>query len=279
MKRRVRYLFLFLLLEVSFLASCRPINIFSPLVDPSKMNNDAKVDAGYNAIADGDYAKAIEYFSDVIKSSSGEQLIDAYIGRATAYMNQGAPGLSDAVADMISGDLQFDSPGDVIENVMSGNDYDEFFDNIGNAADDYNGAIANSGPGMDRGILVEAYQANMMAATGVGALTIAYSYNASSPWDDMTESGINTEINAIVSADPTHPKHIDTWGVSAGTNGLADHVRATQEGSEMLLYLQGAFDALMALEPDPPLEMNIPDLKTNINAWAEYGLGIIGGLH
>jgi hypothetical protein len=279
MKRRVRFLFLSLLLELSFLVSCRPINIFSPLVDPSKMDNDAKMDAGYNAIADGDYTRAIEYFSDVVRSSSGEQLVDAYIGRAAAYMNQGAPGLSNAVADMISGDLHFDSPGDVIESVKSGNDYDEFFDNICNAADDYNAAIAASGPGTDRGILVEAYQANMMAATGVGATTIAYTYNVLPPWDDMTESGIDTEVGAIVGANPTHPKHIDTWGVSAGTNGLSDHVKATPEGSEMLFYLQGAFDALTSLEADPPLEMNIPDLKSNINAWAENGLGIIGGLH
>lgn len=277
MKSTIRFLILFLVLGLSFLASCRPINIFSPLVDPSNMNNDAKLDAGYNAIADGDYGKAIDYFSDVIKGSTGDQLVDAYIGRATAYMNQGAPGLSAAVDDMISGDLQFDDPGDVIDSVRGGNDYDEFFDNIEHAADDYNAAISNNGSLMDRGILVEAYQANMMAATGLGAVKIAYTYN-NPPWDDLTEFGIDLEIGAIVGADTSHAKHIDTWG-AGGTNGLADHVQATAEGGEMLVHLQGAFDALSALESDPPLDMNIPELKANINDWATLGLGIVGGLH
>lgn len=265
------FLLVALIACLAAVASCRPINIFSPLVDPSKMSNDAKMDAGYNAIANGDYDKAIDYFSDVIKSSTGDQLIDAYIGRAAAYMNQGAPGLSESVADMLSGEIEFDSPGDVIQSVKGSNDYVAFFDSISNAADDYNAAIDLGGIGMDRGILVEAYQANMMAATGVGSTTIAYSYNTA-PWNIMDDAAVDMEIDAIVSADPVHPKHIDTWGASAGTNGLEDHVDAKPEEGVMLGYLQGAFGALKALEADPPLDMEIPTLKININNWVTHGL-------
>ena len=50
-------------------------------------------------------------------------------------------------------------------------------------------------------------------------------------------------------------------------------------GDTVLVHLQGAFDALSALESDPPLDMNIPELKANINDWATLGLGIVGGLH
>jgi hypothetical protein len=255
------------------MASCKPINIFSPLVDPSNMGNDAKMDAGYNALADGNYDSAIDYFGNVIKSASGDQLTDAYVGRAAAYMHKGAPGIDDVVSDMMNGELEFDSPGDVITVVKGGNDYAEFFDNISSAADDYNAAIDNHGSAMDRGTLVEAYQANMMAATGVGATSIALTYNTS-PWDDMTPIGLDSETNALVSGGLGHPNDIDTWDDAPGGNGLrAPYVDGLPAEAEMLGYMQGAFDALTAMQSDPPLDMDVPDLKSNLQAWATNGLG------
>ena len=49
------FLLILLLTGLFLIASCKPINIFSPLVDPSNMGEDAMLDAGYNAMADGDY--------------------------------------------------------------------------------------------------------------------------------------------------------------------------------------------------------------------------------
>jgi hypothetical protein len=273
MSRRGVFLLLPLTVGVALIASCKPINLFSPLVDPSKMGNDAKIDAGYNAIADGDYEEAIDYFSDVIDGASGEDLTDAYIGRATSYMNIGAPGLDEAVSDLISGDIDFDDTGQVITDIKGDNDYDEFFDNVSNAADDYNAAIDNAGQDMDKGILVEAYQANLMAATGVGATRVSVAYNVS-PWNTPL---INDEIDAILAGDGSHPFDMATWDIndkgSPSSNGLYEYVRpSAADRNDMLGYLQSAFDALTALESDPPLDMGIPGLKSNINSWVTNGL-------
>jgi hypothetical protein len=255
-----------LILSILVIASCKPVNIFSPLVNPSKMGNDAKMDAGYNALADGDYDTAIDYFSDVIKGSSGEQLTDAYIGRAAAYLNKGAPNLQDAVADLISGDLQFDSPGDVITNIKGTNDYSDFFDNVSNAADDYGSAMDNAGTGMDQGILVEAYQANMMAATGVGATTISL-------YDPAYPSYSESEVDDILAGGGAHVYDVDTWDdTNPANNGLRQHVFGKPEDAQMYGYLQNAFDALNALQSNPPLDMDIAGLKSNINAWVTNGL-------
>jgi hypothetical protein len=173
---------------ISF-AACKPINIFSPFVDPSKMGNEAKMDAGYNAIANGDYQSAINYFTDVINSgTSGEDLIDAYIGRATAYVNEASPYIDDVAADVMNGDIDADDQGEIINQVVRDGDYENFYDNIENAADDYNSAIDNTTGEVDPGILFEAYQANMMAATGVGSQAIALLWDEGGTYPGVTNA-------------------------------------------------------------------------------------------
>ncbi len=273
MKHLRSILFLVLIAGVVFLASCKPINIFSPFVNPDKMGNDAKLDAGYNALADGDYEKAIAYFTDVINSASGNKLTDAYIGRASAYLKQASPNLNALIKGLIDGNLAFDDPSDVITSVVQDDEYGTFFDNVEKAADDYNSAIDNAGSDVDRGILVEAYETNMMAATSAGTKKIAQDYNTL-PWNDTSAAGLNTEYGAIItgaSAAVVHPFNMDTWS-TASNNGLRQYVAGTSEGSSMLSYLQNAFDALKALEGDPPSGMDITSLKDNINGWVTNGL-------
>jgi tetratricopeptide (TPR) repeat protein len=268
-------LLIVLIAGIALFASCKPINIFSPFVNPDKMGNDAKLDAGYNSLADGDYDEAIDYFTDVIQSSSGDELTDAYIGRASAYLNKASPNLDEVVGDLVDGTLAFDDPSDVITSVVQDDEYTTFFDNIENAADDYNAAVDNSGSDVDQGILVEAYQTNMMAATSVGSKKIAQDYNTS-PWNDTTAAGLNAEYGAIVNganAPVVHPYNIDTWSdTTPSNNGLRQYVAGTSEATTMLGYLQNAFDELKALEGNPPSGMDITSLKDNINGWVTNGL-------
>jgi len=260
-----------LMLGLALIASCKPINLFSPLIDPSKLSNEAKLEAGYNAISDGDYTEAVDYFSDVIDSSSGDELTDALIGRATAYINIGAPDLDEATQDIMEGETDIDSLGQFIQTMKGSNSYATFFATVQLAAMDYNDAMDNSGGITDSGLLVEVYQTNMMAATGVGATKIALDN------DDVTSGGISdAEIDAILDGTAGgHQYNIDTWGSSSAPNGLANYVAGSPgDRAEMLGYLQGAFNALNVLELDPPLDMDIPTMKSNINDWVTNGLGL-----
>jgi hypothetical protein len=261
------------MLGLALIASCKPINLFSPLIDPSKLSNEAKLEAGYNAISDGDYTEAVDYFSDVIDSSSGDELTDALIGRATAYINIGAPDLDEATQDIMEGETDIDSLGQFIRTMKGSNSYATFFATVQLAAMDYNAAMANSGGITDSGLLVEVYQTNMMAATGVGATKIALDD------DEVTIGGISdAEIDAILEGTAGgHTYNIDTWGAEtpANDNGLFEYVAGSPgDSAEMLGYLQGAFNALNVLELDPPLDMDIPTMKSNINDWVTNGLGL-----
>ena len=262
-----------LLILISF-AACKPINLFSPFVDPSLMGIDAKMDAGYNAIASGDYDAAIDYFTDVINSgTSGDDLTDAYIGRAAAYMNEASPTIDDVVADVLSGDLPADNQGDIIDAVVQDGEYDDFYDNVQNSADDYNDAIDNMTGDVDPGILFEAYQANMMAATGVGSQTIAFYWDEGGTYPGVT----NPELDAITDETSGYTYHIGTWSDSTpAVNGLRVHVEpdATAKAS-MMGYLTNAFEALDGLETNPPTGMttsDITDMKTGVQEWSWYGL-------
>jgi hypothetical protein len=242
------------------------------------MGNDAKIEAGYNAIADGDYGNAVEYFSDVIDSASGDDLTDGYIGRATAYIHIGAPNLGEGMSDIMSGETDIDNLGQFIKDIKGANDYATFFATMQLAAIDYNAAMANSGGITDSGILIEVYQTNMMAATGVGSTKIAFE-------DPVPGTITDAEIDDILSGTTGgHTYNIDTWDdAPPNDNGLNQYVNDATTGNpteenKMLVYLQGAFDALTALESDPPLDMDIPNMKSNINGWVIYGLGVAGGL-
>jgi hypothetical protein len=273
MNKRLLFIIFLSVAILTVLASCKPINIFSPFVDPSKLGDDAKLDAGYNALADGDYDEAIDYFSDVIDSASGDDLTDAYIGRASAYMNLASPQLGNIVEDSLEGTLDYDNPGTIISDLVTDDEYDDFFDNVSNAADDYNAALDNAGSDLDKGILLEAYQSNMMAATGVGATKIATMYNVS-PWDDLTEAGINQEVGTIIEGGAVHPFDIDTWSdTTPATNGLRQFVNGSAEETGMLGYLQNAYDALTLLATDPPADLDTAGMQQNINGWVTNGLG------
>jgi len=117
----------------------------------------------------------------------------------------------------------------------------------------------------------------MMAATSVGAKKIARDHNTA-PWNDTTAAGLNAEYGAIIngsSATVVHQYNIDTWSdATALNNGLRQYVAGTTEGSTMLGYLQNAFDALKALESNPPADMDISSLKDNINEWVTNGLNM-----
>ena len=258
---------------MTLLFSCRPINIFSPLVDPSKMNNEAKLDAGYSALSSGNYGQAIEYFSDVIESSSGDQLVEAYLGRGAAYMHEGAPAIDSVVEDLMNGDIEVDNHGEIISQVVSNGEYSYFFDNVENAASDYNSAMDHATSEVDLGVLFEVYQINMMAATGVGAQKIASDYN-SSPWGpgDVTT---DEELDAIVDETSSHPFNIATWNNGSG-NGLSSYVDGTAEETLMMGYLTDAFNALEELKATPPIgmeEQDIIDMESGINEWVTLGLG------
>ena len=273
MRGRDLFFLVLLVLGLTLIASCKPINLFSPLVDPSKMGNDAKIEAGYNAIADGDYGKAVDYFSDVIDSASGDDLTSGYLGRAAAYIHIGALNLSEGMSDIMSGDTDIDNLGQFIKDVKGANDYATFFASVQLAAADYNAAMANSGGITDSGILIEVYQTNMMAATGVGSTKIAF--EDPPPGGTVTDAEIDDILEGATGG---HTYNIDTWGDPGSPNGLDQYVNGTTEENRMLVYLQGAFDALTGLESDPPLDMDIPTTKSNINDWVINGLGVPGGL-
>ena len=264
-----------ILILVSF-AACKPINLFSPFVDPSTMGNDAKMDAGYNAIASGDYDAAIDYFSDVIDGGSGDEVTDAYEGRASAYMQEASPYIDDVASDVLNGTIEADNTGEIIDQVVQDGDFESFYDNIDNAADDYNSAIDNTSGDVDPGILFEAYQANMMAATGVGSQKIALEYNALG-WDGITKT-INEELDEITDETSVdYPYHMGTWSdPPPADNGLYQYVRLDGTAKPAMMgYLTNAFEALNGLETDPPSGMtttDIADMKTNILKWAVYGL-------
>jgi len=297
------FLFLILIITTLFLAiSCKPINIFSPLVNPSKMGNDAKLDAGYNALSSGDYDGAIDYFTSVINNSSGDEKSDAYLGRASAYLHSSAPNLDNVVTDLINGDVTANDTGDIIDQVVSDGDYDDFFDSTQNAADDYNSAVGESTSSIDSGVSLEAYQSNMMAATGIGAQAIANSYNnGNNNFADIwqvtetipvaTVSGYGTvtynmELDAIITGDRLstedlyHRYNISTWtDQTASNNGLNQIVKgdATAKAS-MMSYLTEAYNSLELLKSDPPVgmtETSITDMQNNILKWTYYGLADI----
>jgi len=268
-----KFLILFtgVLILISF-AACKPINLFSPFVDPSLMGTDAKMDAGYNAIASGDYQTAIDYFSNVIDGgTSGDTLTDAYIGRASAYMNEASPTIDDVMADVLNGTIPADNQGAIIDAVVQDGEFDDFYDNVQSSADDYNNAIDNTTGDVDPGILFEAYQANMMAATGVGSQTIALYWDEGGTYPGVT----NPELDAITDETSGYTYHIGTWG-SGATNGLASYVNTTPEETTMMGYLTNAYDALKQLKANPPQAMSesdIQDMQDSINSWVTNGLG------
>ncbi len=271
---RKLYFPLFLLAGLIVIISCKPINIFSPIVDPSKMGNDAKLDAGYNAMDSGNYAKAIDYFTDVIESAGGQDLTDAYVGRGASYLKSATDEIGTVGDEIMDGTLDADNPGDIIIALVPDGNYTDFFTNIKLSAADYNDAMVNSNYNLHKSILFEVYQTNIMAATGVGATKIAIDYEIA-PWRQILDNvPLNTEIKAVLDEDPGHPAHTGTWDAAA-SNGLEDNVDGTASETEMMVYLTNAFNALKHLEDDPPIGMDqqgILDMETGINDWVEEGL-------
>ena len=292
-----KQLLIFTLLLISIpmiIFSCKPINIFSPLIDPSKMGTEANLDAGYQALSTGNYEDAVDYFTNAINNASGDELVDAYLGRASAYMNLAAPNLDDVVDDALSGDLDLSSSSDIIDTVVSDDEFDDFFTTVQDAADDYNAAISTAGSDVDPGVLLEAYEANMMSATGVAAMKIGNEYNegiwavnSQNPISNLTVNGetvtFNTELEAIVAGDRQetdalyHPYNISTWeDPNSANNGLKQYVDGETEESEMIEYLEAAYNNLEQLKSNPPLELSASDItnmETQIKNWAYYGLG------
>jgi hypothetical protein len=256
------------------LLSCTPINIFSPFVDPSKMGNDEKMDAGYNAIESGDYDEAVDLFGEVIASTSGDEQAEAYLGRASAYLYLASPDIDTVVGDLMSGNISVDNPSDIITTVVQNGDFTGFFDNVLLAADDFNTAVSVLGADTDAGILLESYEANMMAATGIGAGVIAGGYEVA-PWLEPTTT-LDAELGAIADENSAHPYNIGTWDNGSG-NGLATYVvDGSQEEIDMMAYLTAAFGALELLKPNPPAGMtegDITDMQNNLNEWVTSGLG------
>ncbi|MFW6139443.1 MAG: tetratricopeptide repeat protein [Spirochaetota bacterium] len=257
--------------------SCKPINLFSPLVDPSKMGNEAKLDAGDNALASGSYDEAIDYYTQVIDSgAAGDELTDAHLGRASAYLRKAAPNLDQVVEEALSGDLDVDNTSDVITQVVGEDgDYTNFFDNSQNSADDYNSAVSSyDSEDIDPGVLLEVYETNMMAATGVGARKIAEKHN-DSPWENIS----NEEYAAITDEGSSHPYNIGTWSKDpdAEDNGLSKYVKNDPGGADnaMMEYLTNAYNALETLKQNPPSGMTasgIEGMQNGINDWVENGL-------
>ena len=270
---RKLYFPLFLLAGLIVIISCKPINIFSPIVDPSKMGNDAKLDAGYNAMDSGNYAEAIDYFTDVIESADGQDLTDAYVGRGASYLKSATGEIGTVGDEIMDGNLDVDNPGDIIRELVSDNNYTDFFTNIKLSAADYNNAMFYSNYNLHKSIILEVYQTNIMAATGVGATKIATDCNI------VSYVTINDEIDEILNEDTaTHPAHIGTWDedwFALGDNGLKDYVNGAAEDAGMMVYLTNAFNALKLLEDDPPVGMeqqDILDMESGINDWVVNGL-------
>jgi hypothetical protein len=269
MKRAL--LFLWLTVLCGALLSCEPINIFSPFIDPTKMGNGAKMEAGYNAIESGNYSEAVDLFSGVIAATSGQEQADAYLGRAAAYLYLASPEIGTVVGDMMSGNISVDNPSDIITRVVQNGDYTGFFDNARSSADDFNNAVAVLGAETDVGILLETYQTNMMAATGIAAGRIAQDYDAPPPWDTAT---LDEEYGAIADENSTYTYNISTWDNASG-NGLTAYVDGSPEEAAMMSYLSAAFDALELLQPQPPAGMtggDVLDMQNNIDEWVTVGL-------
>jgi len=268
-------IFFILITGLFLIVSCKPINIFSPLIDPSKMGADANLDAGYNALSDENYEDAIDYFSNVIESSAtDDEKSDAYLGRASAYLHEAAPNLDNVVEDLIDGNTDADGTGDIIDTAIGDGSYNDFFNNAQNAADDYNDATEITGDDTDPGVLLEAYQSNMMAATGVGAQTIAIGY-VTPPWDGVTKT-LNEELDAICDSDSTYTYNVGTWGSSSAPNGLSSFVDEEASETQMMVYLTNAFNALTQLEESNQEVISSDDIinmKDGINEWVIYGLG------
>ncbi|HEB32946.1 MAG TPA: hypothetical protein ENI15_19035 [Spirochaetes bacterium] len=281
----VKRLLLLILLITGLLliASCRPINIFSPLVDPSKMGNDAKLDAGYNAMADGDYDLAIDYFTDVIQSASGETLTEAYVGRGASYLNSASSNVNTVTEKVINGDLDISKPGAIIIDLVEpGGDYVTFFATMKLAAADYTSAMSILGADMAASRLQDTYETNMIAATGVGAIRIANAYTTA-PW--ASPDTINDEIHEILkdTNNTDYPTagseqfHIDTWDqADVVNNGLYVYVRTDPSSkSEMMVYLTNADNACTYMYSNLPIGMSqqdITDMKTGISDWVNNGL-------
>lgn len=274
---RKLYFPLFLLAGLIVIISCKPFNIFSPLVDPSKMGNDAKLDAGYNAMDSGNYAEAIDYFTDVIESASGQDLTDAYVGRGASYLKSATGEIGNVGDEIMDGNLDVDNPGDIIRALVTDNNYTDFFTNIKLSAADYNNAMFYSNYNLHKSIILEVYQTNIMAATGVGATKIAIDYNTT-PWIVPGEVTLNVAIDAVLDELNTHLGDIGTWDeiwAAPDDNGLRDYVNGAAEDAGMMVYLTNAFNALKLLENDPPVGMeqqDILDMESGINDWVVNGL-------
>jgi hypothetical protein len=250
------------------LFSCAPFNIFSPFTDPSKMGNEAKMEAGYNAIESGDYDEAVDLFGGIIADTSGEEKAEAYLGRGSAYLYLASPDIDSVLGDLMSGNISVDNPSDIITSVVQDGDFTGFFENVLLSADDFNAATAILGSEIDVGILLESYETNMMAATGIAAGAIAADYD----WDPLLD--INAELGAIADENSAHPYNISTWDNVTG--GLKIYVDEQPEEAEMLSYLEAAYDALIQLQSNPPAGMtegDVTDMQNNLNEWVTNGLG------
>jgi len=223
----------------------------------------------------GNYAKAIDYFTDVIESAGGQDLTDAYVGRGASYLKSATGEIGNVGDEIMEGNLEAGNPGDIIRALVPDKNYTTFFYLINESADDYNDAMVNSNYGIHKSIIFEAYQTNMMAATGVGATKIAADYNTT-PWIVPGEKTLNEAIDAVLDEDTAaHSAHIGTWDEDPAANGLEDYVDDTPEDAGMMVYLTNAFNALKHLEDDPPLGMDqqdILDMEDSINDWVEEGL-------
>ena len=124
----------------------------------------------------------------------------------------------------------------------------------------------------------------MMAATGVGAQTIADNYNTN-PWGTTSTNPIvgtttyNNELDAILDSNSSYPYNISTWTDStSANNGL--NVNIYQKGNttaiqSMMGYLTDAYNDLEQLKSNPPVGMTTTDLsnmQNTIKKWAWYGL-------
>jgi hypothetical protein len=245
------------------------------------MGEEAMLDAGYNALADGNYNQAEKYFSDVILSASGDTLAEAYVGRGAAYLHLSSDNIDSVTQGIIDGSLDISKPGELIRMMVTDGDYVTFFDFIKWAAADYASAMSLQGSDMEASRLQDTYQTNMMAAAGVGAERIADDY-PTPPWDVPGSVTLNTAIDEILKdgATSAHPYHIDTWEYNdptypGGTNGLYEYVRVTASNSEMMVYLRNAYDACTNMQTNLPIgfeNQDIQDMKNGIRKWSDWGL-------
>ena len=271
------FLLILLLTGLFLIASCKPINIFSPLVDPSNMGEEAMLDAGYNAMADGDYNKAIDYFSDVIQIAAGDTLVEAYVGRGASYLNSSSDNVVAVTQAIVDGTVDISNPGEAIRMMVTDGDYVSFFTTMKYAAADYSSAMSLLGDNMAASRLRDTYQTNMIAATGVGATRVANAH-PTSPWAVPGDVTLNTAIDEILKdgATSVHPYDIDTWeDQTPANNGLRQYVDGSIEESEMMVYLTNAYNACTNMETNIPVgfeSQDIQDMKNGIRQWSDWGL-------